>query len=216
MRRFFITSLLFKLLLTHSLSVTMRSANLVICGPSGVGKGTIINKLIQRYSNKIALSVSHTTRRPRPGEINGVHYHFVSEEAMNIAIAQNMFLEHAQVHGNTYGTSYQAVEAISKSNRICLLDVDTRGVKSIKNIPTFQAKFVFIAPPSIQALEDRLRGRGTESDEQLALRLANSQAEIDYGHTEGIFDCILVNNEVDESVNVLCAKIDDWFKHVLG
>eukprot|EP01041_Mallomonas_annulata_P009056 gene9056-18759_t len=164
----------------------MRASSLIICGP----------------------------RKPRPGEIDGVHYHFVTEQTIKQAISQNLFLEHAQVHGNIYGTSKGAVETILNSNRICLLDVDVLGVKKMRKLD-FSAKYVFIAPPSVEDLEARLRGRATESEEQMLVRLANAKEEIEYGYNHGNFDCIIVNKEVDQSVSQLSSYLEKWFPGIL-
>jgi hypothetical protein len=98
----------------------------VICGPSGVGKGTLLTRLIQAHPDRFGFCVSHTTRAPRPGEINGVHYHFCDVAEMEAAIGRGEFLEHARVHSNIYGTSLAAVEAVSRAGKTCLLDIDVR------------------------------------------------------------------------------------------
>lgn len=167
----------------------MSATSLIICGPSGVGKGTIIAAICKRFPNKTALSVSHTTRKPREGEINGFHYHFVTEAAMTLGISRGKFIEHAKVHNNLYGTSKETVETILRANKIPILDVDVEGVKQIKAL-SFVAKYVFIAPPSVDVLADRLKARNTESDEQQAVRLQNARAELEFG-TEENFDCIM-------------------------
>jgi guanylate kinase len=186
----------------------MRS--LVICGPSGVGKGTLINRLLEKFSGKYALAVSHTTRQPRRGEINGVHYHFVTPDAMKKGIASELFVEHAQVHANMYGTSLEAVDRIHKSGRICVLDVDTKGVQQLKSCQ-FPARYVFILPPSLEALESRLRSRGTESEEQLKIRLENAKTEIAYGTAPDVFDQVLVNDDCDECFGNLQIHVTEWF-----
>lgn len=191
-----------------------KTTSVIICGPSGVGKGTIIKSILQRYKGKVALSVSHTTRKPRAGEINGIHYHFVAKEAMQLGISQNLFLEHATVHGNMYGTSKQAVETIIKSGRVCLLDLDVNGVKQMKIIE-YPAKFIFIAPPSIDILESRLRNRATETEENILLRLKNAAAEIEYGVGENNFDVVITNNDLEESVTCITNKINEWCGFIL-
>jgi guanylate kinase len=152
---------------------------LIIAGPSGVGKGTLIEKLQRTFPGLFGFSVSHTTRAPRPGEIDGKSYHFTSAEAMEAAIARGEFLEHAKVHGNLYGTSFAAVMSVASEDKICILDIDTQGVQSVKAAPKSSMPgtphFVFVAPPSLEALEQRLRGRGTESAEKMTLRLANAK-----------------------------------------
>jgi len=99
----------------------------VICGPSGVGKGTLLTRLIQAHPDRFGFCVSHTTRAPRPGEVDGVHYHFCDTAQMEEAIRRGEFLEHARVHANIYGTSISAVEAVSRAGKTCLLDIDVRA-----------------------------------------------------------------------------------------
>ncbi len=184
----------------------------MICGPSGVGKGTLISKLLQYSPNKLGLSVSRTSRKPREGEINGVHYHFVSKDELEHDITNGSikYIEHAKVHGNIYGTRFDAVQSVQDSGRICLLDVDVCGVKQLRT-NSFEAKYVFVTPPSIADLETRLRGRGTENEEQIRIRLANAQEEIEYGLNPGNFDYVLVNSNVEESFGVLVGLLRIWF-----
>ena len=174
---------------------------LIVCGPSGVGKGTIIAKYMEEMGGDelFGFSVSHTTRSPREGEENGVHYHFVKIDNMKKGISQGDFLEHAEVHGNFYGTSWSALRDVQDSGKRCLLDIDTQGVKNIKTMEnaTLQPKYVFIAPPSLEELEQRLKGRGTESAESLARRTANAREELEYGMQEGNFDAVVVNKHLD-------------------
>lgn len=101
-----------------------RCRPIIICGPSGAGKSTLVAKLRSEFPDSFGFSVSHTTRDPRPGEVNGVHYHFVSREVMEREIGEGMFLEHATVHGNLYGTSKAEVESVTRQGRVCILDID--------------------------------------------------------------------------------------------
>ena len=172
------TSLLI-LLICLNMSFSISRASLVICGPSGVGKSTLVGAVCKRFQNKVALCVSHTSRKPRPGEVDGVHYHFSSEKEMKKQIDKNLFLEHAYVHTNIYGTSRAAVERILATDKLPILDVDTRGVQSIKAASGFDAKYVFIAPPSLDSLYRRLSLRGTETDADMQVRLTNVQKELE-------------------------------------
>lgn len=160
---------------------------LVICGPSGVGKGTLIDMLKQEYPLAFGFSVSHTTRQPRPGEKNGVHYHFVSVEKMEADIKAGKFLEHANVHGNFYGTSIAAVESVRKTGKICILDIDVQGCRQCRKAK-LPGTYVFVSPPSFEELEKRLRGRGTETEDKIAKRLANAKGEMDARTEAGLFD----------------------------
>lgn len=236
---------------------------LVVCGPSGVGKGTIISRFMdatgeRRDDPQFGFSVSHTTRKPRPGEVDGTHYHFATREQMEAMIRSGEFLEHAEVHGNLYGTSVRSLLDVSRASdvgmsrlggtpgsggRQCLLDIDVEGVRSVKEyqrrqreaslitptlgkerstsqysgrpglgrgtLPDLDARFVFIAPPSIDSLRERLIERGTETDDTLTTRLGNAQAELDYGLAEGNFDAVVVNDDLDRAV-------EEFEKVVLG
>eukprot|EP00291_Cryptomonas_curvata_P017685 CAMPEP_0172170112 /NCGR_PEP_ID=MMETSP1050-20130122/11083_1 /TAXON_ID=233186 /ORGANISM="Cryptomonas curvata, Strain CCAP979/52" /LENGTH=190 /DNA_ID=CAMNT_0012841251 /DNA_START=35 /DNA_END=604 /DNA_ORIENTATION=- len=150
---------------------------LVIAGPSGVGKGTLIERLKKEFPNAFGFSVSHTTRGPRPGEENGIHYHFSEKAAMEAAIARGEFIEHADVHGNLYGTSKTAVASVAKAGKICILDIDVQGCRLVRKAG-LPARFVFISPPSFEELERRLRGRGTETEDKIVKRLAGAKAEL--------------------------------------
>eukprot|EP00932_Pfiesteria_piscicida_P018968 SRR837773.5807.p1 GENE.SRR837773.5807~~SRR837773.5807.p1 ORF type:complete len:569 (-),score=128.44 SRR837773.5807:51-1610(-) len=156
-----------------------RGGACVVTGPSGVGKSTLIKKLMAEFPTQFGFSVSHTTREPRPGERDGVDYHFVTREAIERDIAAGLFIEHAEVHGNYYGTSVAAVESVMRQGKVCLLDIDVQGATSVRT-STLASKtsFVFFAPPTLQVLEQRLRGRGTETEDKVLKRLANSKREL--------------------------------------
>jgi len=136
---------------------------IVVCGPSGVGKGTLIGLLMKSYPSGFGFCVSHTTRAPRPGETDGVHYHFSTRDAMQQGIEDGKFVEYADVHGNLYGTSFDAVQAIRDAGRICVLDIDVQGCESVKK-SKLAPRYLFVKPPDMEALEDRLRDRATESE----------------------------------------------------
>ncbi|PNW80088.1 hypothetical protein CHLRE_08g377350v5 [Chlamydomonas reinhardtii] len=171
---------------------------LVVCGPSGVGKGTLIGRLMAEHGDKFGFSVSHTTRGPRPGEQDGVHYHFTDMASMTSEVESGMFLEHAAVHGNMYGTSLAAVAAVGRGGRVAVLDIDVQGASRIKaSRAAAKAVYVFVDPPSMQELEARLRGRGTETEDKVQLRLKNSTAEIERSHEPGFFDARIVNDDLD-------------------
>ncbi|TYJ18578.1 hypothetical protein E1A91_A09G133500v1 [Gossypium mustelinum] len=169
----------------------------VISGPSGVGKGTLINMLMKEFPSMFGFSVSHTTRAPRGNEKNGVHYHFADRSVMEKDIKDGKFLEFASVHGNLYGTSIEAVEAVADSGKRCILDIDVQGARSVR-ASSLDAIFIFICPPTMRELEERLRARGTETEEQILKRLRNAEAEIEQGKSSGIFDHILYNDNLEE------------------
>ena len=151
---------------------------LVVAGPSGVGKGTLIEKLKKEFPAVFGFSVSHTTRGPRPGEEDGVHYHFSTREVMQAEIDAGQFIEYADVHGNFYGTSKASVLKVSNAQKICILDIDVQGCRSVR-AAQLPATFCFVSPPSMEQLEARLRGRGTETEEKIVKRLAGAQKEMD-------------------------------------
>ncbi|KAH7665542.1 guanylate kinase protein [Dioscorea alata] len=169
---------------------------IVISGPSGVGKGTLISKLMKEFPSTFGFSVSHTTRKPREKEKNGVHYHFTERSQMEKDIREGKFLESASVHGNLYGTSIEAVEAVTDSGKRCILDIDVQGARSVRS-SSLDAIFIFICPPSFEELEKRLRARGTESEEQVQKRLRNARAELEQGKFPGLFDHLLVNDDLE-------------------
>ncbi|KAL5540822.1 hypothetical protein UlMin_043792 [Ulmus minor] len=169
----------------------------VISGPSGVGKGTLISMLMEEFPSMFGFSVSHTTRAPRGMEKDGVHYHFCERSVMEKEITDGKFLEYASVHGNLYGTSVEAVEVVSDSGKQCILDIDVQGARSVK-ASSVEAIFIFVCPPSMEELEKRLRARGTETEEQILERLRNAKAEIEQGQSSGIFYQILYNDDLDE------------------
>ncbi len=188
---------------------------LIVCGPSGVGKGTIIAKFMEELGGKeyFAFTVSHTTRSPRVGEEDGVHYHFVDVKAMKEAIMNGKFLEHAEVHGNYYGTSWSSLEQVQRKGKRCLLDIDVQGVKNIKQMESngLKPKYIFISPPSIDVLEQRLISRGTESAESLARRTANAQSELDYGQQPENFDAVVVNHDLNEACQEFARLVQELY-----
>lgn len=168
----------------------------VICGPSGVGKGTLITRLMKDFPSMFGFSVSHTTRQPRQAEKKGIHYHFTERKEMELAIQEGNFLESADVHGNLYGTSIAAVEAVADAGKRCILDIDVQGAQAVKK-NGLDALFIFIAPPSLEQLESRLRGRGTETEEQVQKRLNNAKAELEHGRNSLLFDHYVVNDDLE-------------------
>ena len=147
-------------------------------------------------------SVSHTTRDPRPGEEHGKHYFFAEKEAMQKEIDQGLFLEHAHVHGNIYGTSIKAVNDVLDQGKCCILDIDVQGARSVRK-SGIKAMFLFVSPPSFEELEARLRGRGTETEEKIMTRLGNAKGEMDAMEEAGLFDYIMVNDDIEKAPEVL-------------
>jgi len=177
-------------------------APLVLCGPSGVGKSTLLKKMLEVYKQYFGFSVSHTTRQPRPGEEDGKAYHFVTKESMQAAIDQGEFIEHAVFAGNMYGTSKAAVEAVRSKGLICILDIDVQGVKSIKKTD-LKSNYVFVKPPCLEVLEERLKDRGTETEESLVKRLAAAKQDLEYGEAPGNFDIVIENDNLEAAYSIL-------------
>ena len=181
---------------------------LVVSGPAGVGKGTIDSKLLERHANMV-LSVSCTTRAPRPGEIDGVHYSFITEEDFRAMIDRDEFLEYMHVFGmNYYGTPAEPVFRHMSEGRDVLLEIDVRGAMRIKDKYP-EALLVFIAPPSMAELKRRLIGRGTETEESIRRRTETAAKELEYLER---YDYVVVNDTVDEAVahmeQILAAERD--------
>ncbi|MGD9949957.1 MAG: guanylate kinase [Desulfobulbus sp.] len=176
---------------------------IVLSAPSGCGKTTILQQVMHELP-ALVFSVSHTTRPPRPGEVNGVHYHFVSPDDF-IALRDQQpcgFLEWAEVHANLYGTSDAEVEQRRLDGEDVLLDIDVQGAAQVRQ--RANPVTIFIAPPSLRILEQRLRGRGTESEETIARRLQNAKAELT---AVDDYDYVIVNDKLDEAVESLRSII---------
>jgi guanylate kinase len=191
---------------------------LIVCGPSGVGKGTIIDKFMNDFGgrHRFGFTVSHTTRAPRPGEVDGIHYHFVTREEMESAIQSNLFLEHARVHGNLYGTSWKSLRDVQEQDKRCLLDIDMQGVQALKKQTAcsganWKPRYIFIAPPSLDRLLERLSSRGTEDELSLKRRTAMAQTEVDYGMQKGNFDGIIINDDLDKACREFTLLVKDLY-----
>lgn len=171
----------------------------ILCAPSGAGKSTLVKKLCAEFD--LSFSISCTTRLPREGEIDGVHYHFITAEDFKEKIQANEFAEWAIVHGNYYGTPIKPViEALNKGQDI-IFDIDVQGAAQLSlSLPT--ARFVFIFPPSLEILKNRLELRGTDSIEVIEKRMKNAIGEIENSHW---FDAWIVNDELEKAYDELRA-----------
>ena len=163
----------------------------VISAASGTGKTTLIARRLQHHSD-IRVSVSHTTRAPRRGEENGKHYHFVSVPEFERMIEEGQFVEYAKVYGNYYGTSTQSLESLTRQGVDVILEIDTQGAEQIRRqLP--QAYSIFIAPPSLATLEQRLNQRAADAPQVIAVRLAEARNEIEQAR---LFDYLVVNDDL--------------------
>lgn len=176
----------------------------VIAAPSGTGKTSLVKALMQRQP-QLRFSVSYTTRKPRPKEIDGRDYHFVSRDVFQTMVAAGQFLEHAQVFDNFYGTGVRAVSDALAAGQELLLEIDWQGAQQVrKRLP--EGKSIFILPPSRAALEERLRGRSTDSDEVIRRRLQDSVTELSHWHE---FDHVVVNDEFEQALAMLEAIVEN-------
>jgi guanylate kinase len=173
----------------------------VLAGPTAVGKGTV-SAYVRDHFPEVWLSVSATTRRPRPGEVEGVHYHFVSEDEFARMERDDELLESAIVHGqNHYGTPRRPVEEALAQHRMALLEIDLQGARQVRAAMP-EAFFVFLSPPSWDELERRLVGRGTEDEEERARRLDTAKVEM---AAEDEFDVTIVNDDVRRAAQELVS-----------
>lgn len=167
----------------------------ILSAPSGAGKSSLIGALLKKHGD-MKVSVSHTTRSPRPGEENGVHYHFVSADDFKALIEKNDFFEWAQVFDNYYGTSKQAIESQLAAGIDVFLDIDWQGAQQIRKLVD-DVETIFILPPSKEELESRLNNRGQDSAEVIAGRMAKAQSETSHYNE---YDYVVVNDDFDTAL----------------
>ena len=168
---------------------------IVLTGPSGVGKGTLMNAILQRYP-ELHYSVSTTTRSPRPGEVNGKNYHFITRSEFEKLVTQGEFLEWAEFAGNWYGTPREAVLNHIQSGKLVVLEIELEGARQIRH--TFpSALSIFILPPSFAELEKRIRGRGQDAEEAISRRLNRAEEEIAAADE---FDLQIINNDFEQAL----------------
>lgn len=173
---------------------------LIVSGPSGCGKGTVLQEVLGSRSD-VYYSISATTRAPRPGEVDGVQYHFVTREAFEQLIAQDAVLEHAEYCGNYYGTPKQPILDHDAAGDIVILEIEVQGARQVmEKLP--QAVSLFIAPPDLEVLEHRLRKRGTEEEATIQKRLAQAKEELTHIPE---YDYVIVNGALEDAVADLNA-----------
>lgn len=178
---------------------------LVLSGPSGVGKTSIVHELLQRFDG--VFSVSATTRPPGPGERNGVDYWFIDEPTFDRWIAEDRFLEHAQVFGrHRYGTPAEPVDRAIAEGRLAILDIDVQGAESVRRRRPDMFG-VFVLPPSDDELLRRLRARGREDEASIERRFAEAQREMERARTPGTYDAFVVNDDLPATVEQVAALV---------
>jgi len=185
----------------------MKKKLIVLSSPSGGGKTTIARELMKKYPS-IKFSISATTRYPRKNEISGKDYYFITKDEFKKKIDNNEFVEYEEIFGNYYGTLKTEIERELNLNNLLIFDIDIKGAYSIKRIFPDETLLIFLVPPDLEVLEDRLRGRSTETEDQISNRLLRAKMEIDAAQN---FDYIVVNDilsdtftKVDEIVNKEC------------
>ena len=177
-----------------------RGLLIVVSGASGTGKGTVCKKILADLP-AVAYSISATTRAPRPGEVDGREYYFLSVAEFKSWIADGKFLEHAEVYGNFYGTPLNKIEERLNRGEDILLEIDVQGALNVKR-KCPEGIYIFLLPPSLEELKRRIEGRGTETPESLARRLKNAVAEIKIGLE---YDYVVVNDSIDKAVDEIKA-----------
>eukprot|EP00703_Trepomonas_sp_PC1_P002711 JAP93895.1 Guanylate kinase [Trepomonas sp. PC1] len=187
----------------------------ILNGISGVGKSKLYQAAFKRaqFKDQFGFSISHTTRQPRPYEINGKDYHFVTEEQFQKLVDENYFIEHTQNHGNRYGTSFQAVQDVFvNQKKNCLLDLDYKGSVSLKNAKLTQPQmYVLIRPPSWDEYIDTLRKSGTESEEQIAIRVDTAKQQTDFfDNNRGFYDVEIVKNLLESAIEHFCGILEGF------
>lgn len=201
---------------TRPLPTNYLTSPLVLSGPSGVGKNRLISALLKDYNKFFKRVVTHTTRRPRPDEVNGTHYHFVdSKESFEDLASRDFFLERSEVHGNLYGISTSAFSNVTSAGKIPIFEIDVQGARKINALSKSHGltpRRLFVAPVSIEALRSRLAERGTESLADVELRLANAVGEIAAAENEkGLFESVLVNSDFEEASKAFFRRARDFY-----
>lgn len=181
---------------------------IVVSAPSGCGKSTIINSILDSGTPTLRFSVSATNRRPRQGEVDGVHYHFMTTEEFRDAIANHSFIEWEEVYpGRFYGTLKSEIERIIDKGGNVILDIDVKGALNVKKLYGAKAKTIFFLPPSIEELRRRLEERGTDTPEVVDERVGKAEYEISFADR---FDTRIVNDNLDRAIDLTRSEIEDF------
>ena len=201
---------------TRPLPASYLTSPLVLSGPSGVGKNRLVTSLLVDYNKYFKRCVTHTTRRPREGEVNGTHYHFVPKEVFAQLVERgDYFLENAKVHGNHYGLSKESYRNVTNLGKISIFEIDVQGARSLREVGArangLTPRYLFIEPVSMEALRDRLITRGTESSADMELRVSNAAGEVEAAREKGLFDRTLVNADFEMTSRAFFRTARDWY-----
>ncbi|MBO5722579.1 MAG: guanylate kinase [Lentisphaeria bacterium] len=191
------------------MTATKLGSAIVISGPSGVGKSTVCSKVREQFPD-LRFSISCTTRKPRPGEVDGVHYYYISHEEFEKRIANNEFIEYARVFDNIYGTlASEVIDRVTRGENV-FLDIDVQGALQIQaaaeknELLKKVCEFILLAPPSFEILEQRLRGRASDSEEQVTMRLAKAKHELSFFRK---YNYLVVNDDLEKAADSVAAII---------
>ncbi len=186
---------------------------IVVSAPSGAGKSTLCTRLLSELKNRLSLSISTTSRAPRGQEQHGKEYFFVNRDAFLSLIDAGAFAEWALVHGNYYGTAKQTLQDFWAASRHVLLEIDVQGAETLRRLYPHRCLTLFVAPPSMEELERRLRGRGTETEEAIQKRLQGARAEM---ARQSEFDQVIVNDELEVAFAQLKGLVIDFMDRMEG
>ena len=195
----------------------------IVCGPSGVGKETLLNQLKKLFPNTFGVSVSHTTRNPRFGEIDGVNYHYITREEFKTGIDNQQFIEYLVYADNYYGTTITAVQDVQQQNLICILEIHVNSAKFIKGRQLISANYLFIScnanssiNTKLNTLRQRLIKRNTENSEQIQKRLKAAEEEFKFlEDNPEFFDCVISNDNLEDATKKLIKQFKRWYPSII-
>jgi guanylate kinase len=176
----------------------------------GYFKKTVIDRLRKEHPDVFAKSISHTTRAPRTGEVNGKHYHFTTREQILKDFDAGLFIERAEIHGNIYGTTIKAVQDVAAQGKICVLDIDVQGCDSVK-AAGLNPFCIFLLPPSTDELRRRLANRGTETPEQIETRMHTAEKELAWKDRENFWNHLITNDNFEECYDKILKTVEETY-----
>lgn len=183
----------------------------VVCGPSGVGKGTLLRRLLTEFADRFGLSVSHTSRSPRENEVDGKDYHFVSEEEILSLHKNNKLIELGHIHGKYYATSVAAFKKVQDEGKVCILEVDVNAIETIQKVPQLNATYIFVSAPR-EALRNRIVRRGSCTEKDVETRLRTAEYELDFFQKHpDYFQCVVENIDCEVAYKQLVDYLNKAF-----